>query len=244
MHAPTTAPRRSTEHRRRFVAALAAAALIASCAGPSEDELDPDPSLPSGHDLLAAAVRVEAFGCHTTATVGGGSFIAGERIITVAHVVAGSQRVEVVLADGRHVEAVVIAIDRIRDLAILHAEAPVSPLTTGAASEGDSGGFATFRTGLAATIAFRIDHVLVLDAPDIDGQGSYHRQGFELNADVMEGDSGSVLVSHGMATGVVFARSSQHPGRAFAIDISEADPLLLADDDSIADTGACVANPD
>ena len=172
MHAPTTAPRRSTEHGRRLVAALAAAALIASCAGPSEDELDPDSSLPSGHDLLAAAVRVEAFGCHTTATVGGGSFIAPERIITVAHVVAGSQRVEVLLADGRHVEAVVIAIDRIRDLAILHAEVLVSPLTAGTAAEGDSGGFGTVRTGAAAAVAFRLAHEPVLDATDMDGQGS------------------------------------------------------------------------
>ena len=54
------------------------------------------------------------------------------------------------------------------------------------------------------------------------------------------GDSGSVLVTDGVATGVVFARSTATGDKAWAVDISEADALLASAGDDAIDVGNCV----
>ncbi|HNJ97560.1 MAG TPA: trypsin-like peptidase domain-containing protein, partial [Ilumatobacteraceae bacterium] len=100
---------------------------MTSCGSSGEGHEEADDSVVTGDDPLAAAVRIEAFGCHTTATVGGGSFVGPERVLTVAHVVAGAEHIEVELADGRMAEAQVVAIDRDLDLAVLHVEVNVPP---------------------------------------------------------------------------------------------------------------------
>ena len=217
--------------------------MVAACGSNGEHDEESDDSVASSSDPLAAAVRIEAFGCHTTATVGGGSFVGPERVLTVAHVVAGAGHIEVELADGRMAEAQVIAIDRDRDLAVLHVEVDVSPLPIGTATSGAKGVFVTYRDGTASTQSFRVTRALELQLPGFDGTGEVERNGFELEADVMEGDSGSVLVHDGKAVGVVFARSSHHGDRAWATDIRAATELLNADDDVVADSGACANDP-
>lgn len=222
---------------RRLAALTTVLTTVLVAAGACSSEDEHEASLPTGTDALAAAVRVEAFGCRSTASVGGGSFVAAELIITVAHVVAGSDRVEVLLADGTRVAADVVAIDSKGDLALLHAEAQVHPLALGMATRGDRGEFVTFRDGSAVAMDLRVQRSLEL----FDAEGIYDaRQGYELAAEVLEGDSGSVMVVDGKAAGVIFARSSGHAERAFAIDIAEAADLLAVDDDERADTGACV----
>jgi hypothetical protein len=212
------------------VAAIVAGAC--ACAGADDDETAP----PVADDPLTSAVRVEAFGCRSVAVVGGGSFVGAERILTVAHVVAGADRVEVLLADGTRVDADVVAIDSERDLAILHAEVEVPPLALGSANRGDPGEFVTFRDGSPAEMELRVQRVLELH----DGEGIYEaRQGYELAAEVLEGDSGTAMVVRGRIAGVIFARSTGHSHRAFAIDITEAATLLAVDDDERADTGVC-----
>ena len=117
------------------------------------------------------------------------------------------------------------------------AEAQVHPLALGMATRGDRGEFVTFRDGSAVAMDLRVQRSLEL----FDAEGIYDaRQGYELAAEVLEGDSGSVMVVDGKAAGVIFARSSGHAERAFAIDIAEAADLLAVDDDERADTGACV----
>lgn len=235
--------RRQRRLARVLVATWWCAALLAACGDDGEADEVSDDSIATGDNPLAAAVRIEAFGCHTTATVGGGSFVGPERVLTVAHVVAGAEHIEVELADGRMAEAQLIAIDRGLDLAVLHVEVEVSPLPIGTATAGSTGVFVTYRDGPAATEAFRIERAQQLQLPDFDGGGEVRRQGFELSAEVLEGDSGSILVHDGKAVGVVFARSSRHGERAWATDIHVAATLLAADDDSTVDTGECVADP-
>ncbi len=218
---------------RHAVALAAVVAAVCACAGADDDD---EAVLPVADDPLVAAVRVEAFGCRSTAVVGGGSFVGAERILTVAHVVAGADRVEVLLADGTRVEADVVAIDGPRDLAVLHAEVEVPPLALGSANRGEQGEFVTFRNGSSAEMELRVQRVLELH----DGEGIYEaRQGYELAASVLEGDSGAAMVVRGRIAGVIFARSSGHSHRAFAIDIAEAATVLAVDDDERADTGEC-----
>ena len=69
---------------RHFVAA-ALIATVPACTSTERDERLGDTQL-----ALAAAVRVEADGCQTVASIGAGSFVAEGLVVTVAHVVAGS----------------------------------------------------------------------------------------------------------------------------------------------------------
>jgi S1-C subfamily serine protease len=51
------------------------------------------------------------------------------------------------------------------------------------------------------------------------GTGPYVRPALELAAPVAIGDSGAPVVDAGGAvTGIVFARSNDHPGTAYAVD--------------------------
>lgn len=223
-------------HRRSTIRhAVALATFVAAVCGCSDAD-DEEPAPPVVDDPLIAAVRVEAFGCGSSAVVGSGSFVGAERVLTVAHVVAGADRVELLLTDGTRLNADVVAIDGARDLAVLHAEADVPPLALGTANRGDPGEFVTFRDGSPAEMELRVHRVLELH----DGEGIYEaREGYELAAEVLEGDSGAAMVVRGRIAGVIFARSAGHSRRAFAIDIAEAADLLAVDDDERADTGVC-----
>ena len=193
------------------------------------------------HDTaLAAAVQVEAAGCQPVASIGAGSFIARERVVTVAHVVAGARHVHVVLADGRRVDATVVAIDREKDLAVLHVSEDVSPLRRGSMRQGTTGTFTVYRDDHPVSQTFEATASVTIEAPNIDGTGSSLRRGYRLRADVEEGDSGSVLVTSGRAAGVVFARSTASGNTAWAVDISEVDALLEVSGDAAVDLGACV----
>ena len=206
-------------------------ALASACSGSSPH---------SDTDLaLGAAVRVEAEGCSIRPQVGGGAFVAPHRVLTVAHVVAGAVDVDVVLADGTEKQATVIAIDRRKDLAVLQVDAPSPALSVGSMQVRADGTFVTWRTGSPATRSFNASAFVDITAADIDRAGTDLRKGYQLDADVLPGDSGSVLVSEGKAVAVIFARSATHVHRAWATDIAEAAALLATTGDEPADVGGC-----
>lgn len=188
---------------------------------------------------LAAAVRVEAHGCKERPFVGGGSFVADDLVLTVAHVVAGADEVEVVFADGSEHESTVVAIDRKKDLAVLHVEADVAPLRVGSMRNGQRGTFAAWRGDTFVSTPFLAASSKQLAVDDIDHLGDGDRRGFVVEANIEPGDSGSVLVVDGAAVAVLFARSTTARGRAYATDISEAVPLIGTDNETAVDLGAC-----
>ncbi len=190
-----------------------------------------------------AAVRVEAEGCRSRPTVGAGSFVAEDRVLTVAHVVAGATDIDVTLADGTHRDARVVAIDRAKDLAILAVDADVAPLRLGTLRPGESGQFVVWRDEAPEVRAFTAASYVDINASDIDQAGSGLRKGFQIEAEVSNGDSGSVLVRDGHAVAVVFARSTSAGNRAWATDIREAAPLLHQDADGDKDGSAATDEP-
>jgi serine protease Do len=160
-------------------------------------------------------------------------------VLTVAHVVAGSSEVDVVFSDGNEHQASVIAIDRRKDLAVLDVKADIAPLRAGRMRSGAQGTMVVWRDNAPAPLAFTTRSVVDISAADIDGTGIGLRRGYELDATVQPGDSGSVLVANGLAVGVLFARSTIGNGRAWATDIIEATPLITTKNTSAVDTGEC-----
>ena len=204
---------------------------------------------PDGADAAAAldaAVLVAATGCGTAAVSGGGSFVDDDLVLTVAHVVAGSSSVRVTTVDGRSVDARVMAIDRRKDLAVLRADGGTSHLPFGDLRPGVDGVFVMWRDGSAVTERFHGEGAVDIHTDDIDDDGPGRRRGYVVEADITEGDSGTVLVSSGRAVGVVFARSAEHHDRAWAVDVDEAAALLATAHAATtpASTGACAHGPD
>ena len=219
---------------RRFVALLTAGGVAVAACGDADDH--------TAATAVEAAVRVEAEGCGDRAAVGGGGFVAEHLVITVAHVVAGATEVEVTLPDGSEHDAVVVAIDRRKDLAILEVSPDIAPLALDRMRAGARGEFVSWRDGVPTSEPFVARSYVDIEGADIDGLEPSPRRGYEVNANVEPGDSGSVLVADGKAVAVLFARSQHHRDRAWAIDITEADQLLtaaVAAEGTPADLGAC-----
>jgi hypothetical protein len=219
-------------------AVVAATGLLAACAddehGGRRRHAD-DAAL-----ALDAAVRVVADGCSGLKPMtGGGSFVGDELVVTVAHVVAGADDVTVTIADGRTLPATVVAIDRAKDLAVLRVEAEVAPLPLGTMAVGAKGAYVVHRDERPEAMTARVESFVDLDVFTIDRDGTALRRGYQLRATVLRGDSGTVVVSGGRATAVIFATSTEAGARTWATDISEAAPLLDGPTDRAVDVGEC-----
>ena len=183
----------------RFVAACAPALLAGAAIGHATG---------GGAPGAPVVVAVEARGAQTAT----GFVVATGRVVTVAHAVG--ERVRVRGDDGLARPAVVVRRDDALDLSLL----AVPGLTA--------------RTGLAARathVAVRRDGAqratpaVVLRRIDAriragDGRLIARRPAVELRADVRAGDSGAPLMQDGRVTGVVFARSRERDGVAYAVD--------------------------
>lgn len=203
--------------------------LAAGCSGtPSETSR-----------AVSAAVRIEAEGCQSRPSVGGGSFVTSDLVLTVAHVVAGSTDIDVILSDGKEADGHVVAIDREKDLAVLKVETTGSPLPRGFVRPGSSGIFVVWRDDDPVAQRFTARSFVDINASNIDHDGPGLRRGYQIEADVAKGDSGSVLVHDGRAVAVVFARSTSASQRAWATDIGEANQLINSAGDDPVPTGDC-----
>jgi hypothetical protein len=210
-------------------ALLAGSALLAACTDAVSDR-----------DLaLRAAVQVEAEGCRTRPSLGAGSFVGKGLVLTVAHVVAGSESVEVHLPDGGELDAEVVAIDRVKDLAVLRVDADIDPLPVRTMRAGEKGWYVVWRDDQPVAMQFTAHTYVDINAQNIDHSGVSPRKGYQISADVVKGDSGAVLVAGGTATAVIFARSTAASSRAWATGVGEAAPLLAAAGDTPVDVGDC-----
>jgi hypothetical protein len=189
---------------------------------------------------LAAAVQVEANGCGQVTKLAGGSVIAKDRVITVAHAIAGSTKIVVVSSDGHRHDATVVGIDRRKDLALLAFDgSDIAPLSMATMAVDDAGEFVEFREGRPQLAPFVTRRRVDIKMDSIDEDGVSMRRGYQIQADVVSGDSGSILVIDGAATAVVFARSRTDDHRAWVTDITEINPMLAADTGDPVDRGVC-----
>jgi S1-C subfamily serine protease len=179
---------------------------------------------------------------------GSGWVLAPERVVTNAHVVAGTASEHVrIQGIGRSYDARVVVFDPRRDLAVLS----VPGLTAPASMQGENlkrsedavvAGFPL--NGPYRLNSARVRDVLTATGADIYGSPGVVRQVYSLYARVEPGNSGGPLLSRsGAVVGIVFARSLDDDNTGYALTLDEARPVLNAATGSFSpvSTGDCVA---
>ena len=179
---------------------------------------------------------------------GSGWVVAPERVVTNAHVVAGTST-ESVRIDGvgRSYDARVVVFDPRRDLAVLSVPGLPAPVSRLGANLQRAGGAVV--AGFPLDGPYRLDtarvrDVLTATGADIYGNPGVVRQVYSLYARVQPGNSGGPLLSpSGAVVGIVFARSLDDDKTGYALTLDEARPVLEAarSSGSPVSTGGCVA---
>jgi S1-C subfamily serine protease len=222
-------------HRFAISAMTAFAALCGACSSARETGTTTiqvvAPAPPVG-DPTASAVDIRAIGCKAEAVRGAGAMINGNYILTAAHVVSGSLSISVVPATsttGEPTAARVVALDPAADLALLIAPGLDIPgLPVGQLETGDVGSTLIFRDGKVVQQPFTIVRPVIVKILDIYQRDKVDRKGYQVDVEIVAGDSGAVLVdADGHAGATIYAKSRGATNRAWAVG-PEAIPALVA----------------
>ncbi|MGH3980239.1 MAG: MarP family serine protease [Pseudonocardiaceae bacterium] len=225
--------------------------LAPFAATPITDVGPADPALRNNPVVLQARpsvlkVRGEAPDCGRM--LEGSSFvIAPERVITNAHVVAGTEDVAVETDDGP-LDATVVGYDPGTDVAVLEVpdlEAPVLPLSPEVAPTGlDVLVLGYPLDGPYSAAPGRVRDQIQLRGPDIYSASTVVRDVYTVRSMVLSGNSGGPLIdTQGQVRGMVFGAAVDSEETGFAVTVGE-----IADDAVAApgltdevDTGPCAA---
>ena len=211
----------------------------------------PDPALANNPVVLATApsvvkVRSLAPSCQKVLE-GSGFVIAPNRVMTNAHVVAGSNSVQI-YASGNPLDATVVSYDPSVDIAILAVpNLPPAPLAfaQGEAKSGESVVVLGYPGGgnFTATPA-RIREAIRLSGPDIyRDPAPVTRDVYTIRANVEQGNSGGPLIDlNGHVLGVVFgAAVNTKPVSGSSTADEVAGQLARIGDTAQVGTGTCVS---
>jgi S1-C subfamily serine protease len=198
----------------------------------------PDPKL-AGSDVVKNAkksvVKVLGQAPSCSRRIEGSGFVyAQNRVMTNAHVVAGTKTVNV-LVDGssRQLPATVVAYDPERDIAVLYVKnlnAPVMPFATKKSeSNSDAIVLGYPLDGPYDAQSARIRDHRNITGPDIYEDGKVTREIYTIRALVRSGNSGGPLLStDGSVLGVIFAAAADDPETGFAVTADEASVVAEA----------------
>jgi len=209
----------------------------------------PDPNIPDAVNAAAGSVvRVlsSAPSCGSDAE-GTGWAVATDRIVTNAHVVAGSQDLYVQVGGvGELLAAELVVFDPVRDLAVLDVPGlPVAPLPLGTElSASDPAVVAGYpENGGYSVVPARVREVVDAVGRDIYEQGEVTREIYSLRGVVRPGNSGGPLFDEGgSVVGVVFARSTIDSETGYAMTLDEIAPVVAAAGSTEpVPSGACAA---
>jgi S1-C subfamily serine protease len=211
----------------------------------------PDPGPPPAATGLTQAVadravqstvKVEGIACNRIQE-GSGFVAAPGLIVTNAHVVAGEDETEVELDDGSKREAVVVAFDPSRDLAVLQVDGlDRTPLHLRDAEVDDIGGVFGHPGGGPLEISpFKVGDQITAVGTDIYDRDRSRRQVLVLASDLAPGDSGAAMIdTQGNVVGIAFAVAPDKPGVAYALALEELREVLATDLTTPRSTGDCL----
>ncbi|MFY1596909.1 MarP family serine protease [Micromonospora sp. WMMD737] len=196
----------------------------------------PDPALAGSQVVVnsqRSVVKVLGSAPSCSRRIEGSGFVyADDRVMTNAHVVAGT-RSTVVELNGDRYDSKVVVYDPDRDLAVLHVPGLPGPSMRFAAGNAGSGADAIVLgfplDGPYNAQSARIRDVDRITGPDIYSGGNVTREVYTIRALVQSGNSGGPLVSsNGLVLGVIFAAAADDPNTGFAVTAAEARPVALA----------------
>ncbi len=206
----------------------------------------PDPNVPAAvGSASASVVKILASkpGCGVDSE-GSGWVEAPGRVVTNAHVVAGSDAIYVKdTSSNRSLRATLVAFDPERDLAVLQVSGLTdAPLTLGKdLAPGESAYAAGYPGDGPYTVSpERVRDKLVARGGDIYQHSTVDREIYSLRGSVRPGNSGGPLFdASGKVAGVVFARSTTDPETGYALTLTELRPLLAKVGSAPVASGGC-----
>lgn len=209
----------------------------------------PDPNVAKASWIskaMASVVKINATApdC-STHYVGSGFVVGPERVMSTAHVVAGSDQVAVQGYDGKTYTAQVVSYDPVSDVAILAVpKLPASPLTfteTPALAGADAVALGSKGDDFVAT-ASRISEIIQLKGPDIYRSTTSARETYTIKAALVPGNSGGPLMtSDGKVLGVIVGSIADEPDTGIALTYRELQrQLAQLGLTQPVDTGACL----
>lgn len=217
---------------------------------PAREVRPPNPQLANSRAVRVtedSVVKIESSAPSCSRRIEGSGFVfASGKVLTNAHVVAGTRSTEV-LAPGEHpLAGTVVVYDPERDLAVIDVPGLTAPpLTftdTKAAVEADAIVLGYPLDGPFDAEAARVRDVRPIRGPDIYNDQTVTRDIYTIRGLVRSGNSGGPLVTpSGQVLGVVFAAAADDPQTGFALTMDEATPVIDegADATDRVSTGSC-----
>ncbi|WP_375497698.1 MarP family serine protease [uncultured Jatrophihabitans sp.] len=182
---------------------------------------------------------------------GSGFVYAPHRVLTNAHVVAGTRTVRIVVGSGtgdsqRTVPAEVVYLDPGRDVAVLYAPDLDAPALRFTAAPGRTGDPATVlgypENGPFTVRSARIRSQTTVRGSNIYGNGNITRSIYSIRSVVRSGNSGGpLLADDGTVLGMVFATALDSPDTGFVLTDAEIAAAASVGRTARAavDTGSC-----
>jgi S1-C subfamily serine protease len=160
---------------------------------------------------------------------GSGFVYSTERVMTNAHVVAGTREVAVEVG-GARLQGKVVVYDPERDLAVVYVpglKAPVMPFVSKQAASGASAIVLGYpQDGPYDAQSARVSDVSRITGPDIYDSGDVTREIYTIRSLVRSGNSGGPLITPtGQVLGVIFAAAADDKNTGFALTAGEAAPV-------------------
>lgn len=222
------------EHIARLIDVTGLPPLVSPFQGSGAEVEEPDPTIVDQAVVDAVRPSVvhvlgDAESCRRRLS-GSGFVSAPDYVITNAHVVAGTDTVELDTVLGVK-QATVVLYDPEVDLAVLHVpNLGLEPLKTapGAARTSDSAMVMGFPGNGPFTVSpVRVRERLNISGPDIYATGRTEREAFTLRGTIRQGNSGGPLLStSGDVLGVVFGAAVDGTDTGYALTIRQTEDVV------------------
>jgi S1-C subfamily serine protease len=205
----------------------------------------PDPALAGSQVVVngqRSVVKVLGTAPSCSRRIEGSGFVyATDRVMTNAHVVAGTRSLSVEVGGERHNGRVVVY-DPQRDLAVIYVPGLSAPVMRFAPRPAPTGADAIVlgypQDGPYDAQSARIRDLGRITGPDIYESGNVTRDIYTIRALVRSGNSGGPLVTpNGQVLGVIFAAAADDRNTGFALSAEEARPVATAGAENTRATG-------